>query len=187
MRRPDESERLIPLMLTLCHILISPPLRCSSGFDRHRQDWVDNSCPDEVQSPRTREKNRWRRCLASCNTSSCFSPRQRTSCATSPTPHTATPPSPPRWSPKPQPGAERPRLTGTRPPPPRRPPASPLKVTRFITVGEGCVQKRRVTQARRNPSQMASSSSSSCCHCTFKQGGSRSVVLKIVADVQAGK
>ncbi|XP_011606290.1 plexin domain-containing protein 2 isoform X2 [Takifugu rubripes] len=21
--------------------------RCSSGFDRHRQDWVDNSCPDE--------------------------------------------------------------------------------------------------------------------------------------------
>uniref|UniRef100_A0A8C2IJG8 Plexin domain containing 2 n=1 Tax=Cyprinus carpio TaxID=7962 RepID=A0A8C2IJG8_CYPCA len=22
--------------------------RCSSGFDRHRQDWVDNSCPDEV-------------------------------------------------------------------------------------------------------------------------------------------
>lgn len=23
-------------------------LRCSSGFDRHRQDWVDNSCPDEV-------------------------------------------------------------------------------------------------------------------------------------------
>lgn len=24
--------------------------RCSSGFDRHRQDWVDNSCPDEVSS-----------------------------------------------------------------------------------------------------------------------------------------
>uniref|UniRef100_A0AAY4DRG6 PSI domain-containing protein n=1 Tax=Denticeps clupeoides TaxID=299321 RepID=A0AAY4DRG6_9TELE len=23
--------------------------RCSSGFDRHRQDWVDNSCPDEVR------------------------------------------------------------------------------------------------------------------------------------------
>uniref|UniRef100_A0A8C5HIV4 Plexin domain-containing protein 2-like n=1 Tax=Gouania willdenowi TaxID=441366 RepID=A0A8C5HIV4_GOUWI len=23
--------------------------RCSSGFDRHRQDWVDNSCPDEVK------------------------------------------------------------------------------------------------------------------------------------------
>ncbi|CAG6022058.1 unnamed protein product, partial [Menidia menidia] len=22
--------------------------RCSSGFDRHRQDWVDNSCPDEL-------------------------------------------------------------------------------------------------------------------------------------------
>nr|XP_014344502.1 PREDICTED: plexin domain-containing protein 2-like [Latimeria chalumnae] len=21
--------------------------RCSSGFDRHRQDWVDNSCPEE--------------------------------------------------------------------------------------------------------------------------------------------
>uniref|UniRef100_A0A8C8CLX2 PSI domain-containing protein n=1 Tax=Oncorhynchus tshawytscha TaxID=74940 RepID=A0A8C8CLX2_ONCTS len=27
-----------------CHLL----RRCSSGFDRHRQDWVDNSCPDEV-------------------------------------------------------------------------------------------------------------------------------------------
>uniref|UniRef100_A0A8C7H2I9 Plexin domain-containing protein 2-like n=1 Tax=Oncorhynchus kisutch TaxID=8019 RepID=A0A8C7H2I9_ONCKI len=27
-----------------CHLLH----RCSSGFDRHRQDWVDNSCPDEV-------------------------------------------------------------------------------------------------------------------------------------------
>uniref|UniRef100_A0AAZ3RZP0 PSI domain-containing protein n=1 Tax=Oncorhynchus tshawytscha TaxID=74940 RepID=A0AAZ3RZP0_ONCTS len=27
-----------------CHRL----RRCSSGFDRHRQDWVDNSCPDEV-------------------------------------------------------------------------------------------------------------------------------------------
>uniref|UniRef100_A0A8C7R9J1 Plexin domain containing 2b n=1 Tax=Oncorhynchus mykiss TaxID=8022 RepID=A0A8C7R9J1_ONCMY len=26
-----------------CHRL----RRCSSGFDRHRQDWVDNSCPDE--------------------------------------------------------------------------------------------------------------------------------------------
>uniref|UniRef100_A0A8C9YSP9 Plexin domain containing 2b n=1 Tax=Sander lucioperca TaxID=283035 RepID=A0A8C9YSP9_SANLU len=24
--------------------------RCSSGFDRHRQDWVDNSCPDEVSN-----------------------------------------------------------------------------------------------------------------------------------------
>lgn len=23
--------------------------RCSSGFDRHRQDWVDNSCPDETK------------------------------------------------------------------------------------------------------------------------------------------
>ncbi|KAK1884726.1 Plexin domain containing protein 2 [Dissostichus eleginoides] len=23
--------------------------RCSSGFDRHRQDWVDNSCPDEIK------------------------------------------------------------------------------------------------------------------------------------------
>ncbi|CAL8319652.1 unnamed protein product [Boreogadus saida] len=22
---------------------------CSSGFDRHRQDWVDNSCPDETK------------------------------------------------------------------------------------------------------------------------------------------
>uniref|UniRef100_A0A673YMT3 Plexin domain containing 2b n=1 Tax=Salmo trutta TaxID=8032 RepID=A0A673YMT3_SALTR len=29
-----------------CHLL----RRCSSGFDRHRQDWVDNSCPDEVNS-----------------------------------------------------------------------------------------------------------------------------------------
>ncbi|CAG6022057.1 unnamed protein product, partial [Menidia menidia] len=25
--------------------------RCSSGFDRHRQDWVDNSCPDETTPP----------------------------------------------------------------------------------------------------------------------------------------
>uniref|UniRef100_A0A4W3GXE0 Plexin domain containing 2b n=1 Tax=Callorhinchus milii TaxID=7868 RepID=A0A4W3GXE0_CALMI len=24
--------------------------RCSSGFDRHRQDWVDNGCPDELIS-----------------------------------------------------------------------------------------------------------------------------------------
>lgn len=24
--------------------------RCSSGFDRHRQDWVDSGCPEEVQS-----------------------------------------------------------------------------------------------------------------------------------------
>uniref|UniRef100_A0A8C5BSR7 Plexin domain containing 2b n=1 Tax=Gadus morhua TaxID=8049 RepID=A0A8C5BSR7_GADMO len=31
---------------TWCHRLH----RCSSGFDRHRQDWVDNSCPDEVRS-----------------------------------------------------------------------------------------------------------------------------------------
>lgn len=23
--------------------------RCSSGFDRHRQDWVDNNCPDETK------------------------------------------------------------------------------------------------------------------------------------------
>ncbi|TNN57940.1 Plexin domain-containing protein 2 [Liparis tanakae] len=23
--------------------------RCSSGFDRHRQDWVDNSCPEETK------------------------------------------------------------------------------------------------------------------------------------------
>ncbi|KAI4786367.1 hypothetical protein KUCAC02_037165, partial [Chaenocephalus aceratus] len=22
---------------------------CSSGFDRHRQDWVDSSCPDETK------------------------------------------------------------------------------------------------------------------------------------------
>ncbi|XP_024248822.1 plexin domain-containing protein 2 isoform X4 [Oncorhynchus tshawytscha] len=28
-----------------CHRL----RRCSSGFDRHRQDWVDNSCPDETK------------------------------------------------------------------------------------------------------------------------------------------
>ncbi|XP_055737144.1 plexin domain-containing protein 2-like isoform X1 [Salvelinus fontinalis] len=28
-----------------CHLL----RRCSSGFDRHRQDWVDNSCPDETK------------------------------------------------------------------------------------------------------------------------------------------
>ncbi|XP_068438312.1 plexin domain-containing protein 2 isoform X2 [Clinocottus analis] len=28
-----------------CHRLS----RCSSGFDRHRQDWVDNSCPDETK------------------------------------------------------------------------------------------------------------------------------------------
>ncbi|KAG7488509.1 hypothetical protein MATL_G00034820 [Megalops atlanticus] len=28
-----------------CHRL----QRCSSGFDRHRQDWVDNSCPDETK------------------------------------------------------------------------------------------------------------------------------------------
>ncbi|XP_061095988.1 plexin domain-containing protein 2-like [Conger conger] len=28
-----------------CHKL----QRCSSGFDRHRQDWVDNSCPDETK------------------------------------------------------------------------------------------------------------------------------------------
>uniref|UniRef100_A0A8C9T3Q7 Plexin domain containing 2b n=1 Tax=Scleropages formosus TaxID=113540 RepID=A0A8C9T3Q7_SCLFO len=30
-----------------CHKL----QRCSSGFDRHRQDWVDSSCPDEVRRP----------------------------------------------------------------------------------------------------------------------------------------
>ncbi|CAL8292297.1 unnamed protein product [Lota lota] len=30
---------------TWCHRLH----RCSSGFDRHRQDWVDNSCPDETK------------------------------------------------------------------------------------------------------------------------------------------
>uniref|UniRef100_A0A8C7GVP3 Plexin domain-containing protein 2-like n=1 Tax=Oncorhynchus kisutch TaxID=8019 RepID=A0A8C7GVP3_ONCKI len=29
-----------------CHLLH----RCSSGFDRHRQDWVDNSCPDETKA-----------------------------------------------------------------------------------------------------------------------------------------
>lgn len=118
--------------LTLCRFVIPPPHppRCSSGFDRHRQDWVDNSCPDEVPSPWTRRKNpaRRRRCLTLCNTSSFFIiPRQRTSCATSPTPRTSTP-SPPRWAPKPQPGAEKPRPTETRPPPPRRPPASPPKV-----------------------------------------------------------
>ncbi|XP_018612368.1 plexin domain-containing protein 2 [Scleropages formosus] len=28
-----------------CHKL----QRCSSGFDRHRQDWVDSSCPDETK------------------------------------------------------------------------------------------------------------------------------------------
>ncbi|XP_061613775.1 plexin domain-containing protein 2 isoform X2 [Phyllopteryx taeniolatus] len=28
--------------------------RCSSGFDRHRQDWVDNNCPDET-TPRKKE------------------------------------------------------------------------------------------------------------------------------------
>ncbi|XP_056317931.1 plexin domain-containing protein 2 [Danio aesculapii] len=28
-----------------CHRLS----RCSSGFDRHRHDWVDNSCPDETK------------------------------------------------------------------------------------------------------------------------------------------
>uniref|UniRef100_A0A8C4RP93 Plexin domain containing 2a n=1 Tax=Erpetoichthys calabaricus TaxID=27687 RepID=A0A8C4RP93_ERPCA len=27
--------------------------RCSSGFDRHRQDWVDSNCPDEVAMPLT--------------------------------------------------------------------------------------------------------------------------------------
>uniref|UniRef100_A0A8C0J473 Plexin domain containing 2 n=1 Tax=Chelonoidis abingdonii TaxID=106734 RepID=A0A8C0J473_CHEAB len=25
--------------------------RCSSGFDRHRQDWVDSGCPEEVRMP----------------------------------------------------------------------------------------------------------------------------------------
>uniref|UniRef100_A0A3P8UFD1 Plexin domain containing 2b n=2 Tax=Cynoglossus semilaevis TaxID=244447 RepID=A0A3P8UFD1_CYNSE len=30
---------------TWCHRLS----RCSSGFDRHRQDWVDNNCPDETK------------------------------------------------------------------------------------------------------------------------------------------
>lgn len=84
-----------------------------------------------------------------------LNPRQRTSCATSPTPRTPTP-SPPRWRPKPQPGAEKPRPTETRPPPPRRPPASPPKVKRaaqavaqrlwsvspsLIVVGEGRTQK----------------------------------------------
>ncbi|CAL8312591.1 unnamed protein product [Merluccius merluccius] len=39
---------LINFNCTWCHRL----QRCSSGFDRHRQDWVDNSCPDE-----TKDKN----------------------------------------------------------------------------------------------------------------------------------
>uniref|UniRef100_A0A3B3BC60 Plexin domain containing 2b n=1 Tax=Oryzias melastigma TaxID=30732 RepID=A0A3B3BC60_ORYME len=30
------------------NLLFLSVFRCSSGFDRHRQDWVDSSCPDEV-------------------------------------------------------------------------------------------------------------------------------------------
>uniref|UniRef100_A0A8C1ITR2 Plexin domain containing 2 n=1 Tax=Cyprinus carpio TaxID=7962 RepID=A0A8C1ITR2_CYPCA len=37
-------ESQINFNCSWCHRLN----RCSSGFDRHRQDWVDNSCPDEV-------------------------------------------------------------------------------------------------------------------------------------------
>ncbi|XP_042584032.1 plexin domain-containing protein 2-like isoform X1 [Cyprinus carpio] len=38
-------ESQINFNCSWCHRLN----RCSSGFDRHRQDWVDNSCPDETK------------------------------------------------------------------------------------------------------------------------------------------
>lgn len=59
--------------------------------------------------------------------------RQRTSYVTSLTPRTSTP-LPPRWSPKQQPGAERPQRTGTHPPPRTLPPASPPKVKSKIRI-----------------------------------------------------
>lgn len=116
-------------MAVLHHFLISFAFRCSSGFDRHRQDWVDNSCPDEVHQC----GKSGRQCGKMCGDLMLLFFRQRTSYVTSSTPHTSTP-LPPRRSPKQRPGAERPRRTGTHPPPPTLPPASPLKVKSKIQI-----------------------------------------------------
>lgn len=116
-------------MAALYHFLISFTFRCSSGFDRHRQDWVDNSCPDEVHQC---DKS-GHQCGKMCGDLMLLFFRQRTSYVTSSTPRTSTP-LPPLWSPKRRPGAERPRRTGTRPPPPTLPPASPLKVKSQIQI-----------------------------------------------------
>lgn len=110
-------------MAALYHFLIPFTFRCSSGFDRHRQDWVDNSCPDEVHQC----GKSGRQCGKMCGDLMLLFSRQRTSYVTSSTPRTSTP-LPPRWLPKQRPGAERQRRTGTHPPPPTLPPASPLKV-----------------------------------------------------------
>lgn len=47
--KKNEKWRVQPVF-TFWLIFVPFVCRCSSGFDRHRQDWVDNSCPDEVSS-----------------------------------------------------------------------------------------------------------------------------------------
>lgn len=63
-----EGEGKMAFIIFLLIFAVSA-LRCSSGFDRHRQDWVDNSCPDEVPRHNLREWVQWK---AYCNLSVCW-------------------------------------------------------------------------------------------------------------------
>lgn len=66
-KRQEAEEKMAFIIFWLIFAVSAP--RCSSGFDRHRQDWVDNSCPDEVLRHNLRERVGWK---AYCNLFVCW-------------------------------------------------------------------------------------------------------------------
>ncbi|XP_023259424.1 plexin domain-containing protein 2-like [Seriola lalandi dorsalis] len=101
------KEVVIKALHTLYTIIIFTSfLRCSSGFDRNRQDWVDLGCPEERRDPRclriTDVTNSTSRQLSHTTTpvtattvqqrtsSMTSTPLGRTSIVTNPSPHSST-------------------------------------------------------------------------------------------------